>query len=337
VPGGPPLTWVLADDRPGNVNQALAVAEALGWPFVIKSIRYRALARLPNLLLGASALGLTAASRRALVPPWPALVIAAGRRSAPVARWLKGCQPATFLVQLMWPGSARGLDLVVVPRHDGRAEQAGVLRVPGVPHRITPARLAEAAAALAPRLQDLPRPYIACLIGGSSRHRWFTRSDALELASQANALAGKQGGSLLVTTSRRTGAACAAALACAITAPRMLHQYAPGSDNPYLGLLGAADAIVVTADSASMCVEACASGKPVFLFRPAAGAPAKLTRLHRWLEREGYLRPLGAPWPGGCPRPLNPAASVAEAVRARLLGPTGRALGRVVASESQTA
>ena len=54
---------MLADDRPGNVNQALAVAEALGWPFTVKAIRYRTLARLPDLLLGASTLGLTAASR----------------------------------------------------------------------------------------------------------------------------------------------------------------------------------------------------------------------------------------------------------------------------------
>ena len=237
----------------------------------------------------------------------------------------------------MWPGSARGLDLVVVPAHDERAEQAGVLRVAGAPHRITPARLAEAAGALAPRLQGLPRPYIACLIGGSNRHRRFTRGDALELARQANALAREQGGSLLVTTSRRTGEACGAALARAIAAPRLLHQFAPGGDNPYLGLLGAADAVIVTADSASMCVEACGSGKPVFLFRPAAGASAKLARLHRWLEREGHLRPLGAPWPRHCPPPLNPAASVAEAVRARILGPIGGAPGRMVVSESQTA
>ena len=28
-----PRVWMLADDRPGNVNQALGLAEALGEPF----------------------------------------------------------------------------------------------------------------------------------------------------------------------------------------------------------------------------------------------------------------------------------------------------------------
>ena len=327
---------MLADDRPGNVNQALAVAEALGWPFTVKSIAYGALARLPNALLGASLLGLGAASRDALVPPWPELVIAAGRRTAPVARWLKRRQPAALVLQLMWPGSARGHDLVVVPAHDERAEQAGVLGIAGTPHRITPQRLAQAARALAPRLQDLPRPYIACLVGGSTRHTRFTRGDALELARQANTLARGLGGSLLVTTSRRTGEVCAAALARAIARPRLLHEFAPAGDNLYLGLLGAADVIIVTADSASMCAEACGSGKPVFLFRPAAGASAKLTRLHRWLAQAGHLRPLGAPWPQRCPPPLNPAASVAAAIRERLLGPIGAASAAAVASAPRT-
>ena len=32
--------WVLADDRAGNVNQLLGIAEALGWPYERKEIRY---------------------------------------------------------------------------------------------------------------------------------------------------------------------------------------------------------------------------------------------------------------------------------------------------------
>ena len=336
----PPRTWVLADDRPGNVNQALAVAEALAWPFLVKTLRYGPLARLPNGLLGGSVLGLTAAARAGLAPPWPELVIAAGRRTAPVARWLKRRLPAAFLVQLMWPGSARGLDLVAVPAHDDLRARPELLRTQGAPHRITPARLERAAAALAPRLVDLPRPRIACLVGGSNRAVRFTATDAVTLARQASALARSRAGSLLVTTSRRTDDACAAALAGAIDVPRLLHRWSPqsaGPDNPYLGLLGAADAIIVTADSASMCTEACAAGRPVFLFRPAAGASAKLARLHAALEAAGYLRPLGAAaWPERSPPPLDPATAVADAIRARLSGPIGAPTPQAVASAAET-
>jgi len=328
---------VLADERPGNLNQALAVAEALAWPFVVKPLRYGPLARLPNGLLGASLLGLTKATRAALAPPWPELVIAAGRRAAPVARWLKRRHPNAFLVHLMWPGSARELDLVAAPAHDDLTERPGVIRTLGVPHRITPERLDAAAAALAPRLGELPRPRIACLVGGSNRAMRFTPDDALGLARRASALARERGGSLLVTTSRRTGAACTAALARGIAAPHLLHRWSPDpADNPYPGLLGAADAVIVTADSASMCSEACASGRPVFLYRPAGGVSAKLARLHAALEAAGHLRPLGAAWPASRPPPLDPASLVAAAIRARLQGPIGAGDRQAVASAAET-
>ncbi len=263
-------------------------------------------------------------------------MIAAGRRSLPVARWLKRRQPATFLVQLMWPGSTSGLDLLAVPEHDRVADRPGLIRTRGAPHRLTPARLAEAAEALRPRLAALPRPWIACLVGGSNRRVRFTAADALELGRQASTLAGRRGGSLLVTTSRRTGAACTRALAAALEVPHLLHHWSLVGDNPYLGLLGAADAIIVTADSASMCTEASATGKPVFLFRPAAGVSAKLARLQAALEAEGRVRPLGSAWPERCPPPLNPAAAVAEAIRARLPGPISAAARQAVAPAPST-
>ena len=334
---------MLLDDRPGNCNQVLAVAEVLGWPFATKEIGYGPLARLPNWLLGRSLLGLTPAARAVLVPPWPALVIAAGRRSLPVVRWLKRRQPATFLVQLMWPGSARGLDLIAVPAHDRLPEWPQLVRTQGVPHRITAARLAEAAAALAPRLADLPRPWIACLIGGSNRPVPFTRADAAALGRQANALARARAGSLLITSSRRTDARWLPALLGTLEGPRLVHRWTPRtpdrsrdgsfddrpetSDNPYLGLLGAADAIIVTADSASMCTEACATGKPVFLFHPAAGVSTRIARLHAALESQGCLHPLGSAWPERRPPPLNPADAVADAIRARLCATDQRSRG----------
>ncbi|MGH6945647.1 MAG: ELM1/GtrOC1 family putative glycosyltransferase, partial [Geminicoccaceae bacterium] len=169
----PPRTWVLADDRTGNVNQAIGVALALGWPFTVKDIRYRRRALLPNWLLARSATGLCRATSSPLAPPWPDLVIAAGRRSAPIARWLKARHPEAFLVQLMWPGSAADLDLIAVPEHDRVPDLRGLVRTIGAPHRITPAGLAAAAAGFAEHHAELPRPWIACLVGGRRRSFGF--------------------------------------------------------------------------------------------------------------------------------------------------------------------
>ena len=321
------------------------MAEALGWPFATKEIGYGPLARLPNWLLGRSRLGLTPAARAVLVPPWPALVIAAGRRSLPVVRWLKRRQPATFLVQLMWPGSARGLDLIAVPAHDRRPERPQLIRTQGVPHRITAARLTEAAAALAPRLADLPRPWIACLVGGSNRRVPFTRADAAALGRQANALARARAGSLLITSSRRTDARWLPALLAALEGPRLVHRWTPrtsdmsreGSsedrpetvDNPYLGLLGAADAIIVTAEfgldvhgglrDRQACVPVPSGRRGVDPAREAAGRARR-----RELSASARQRLAGAPpaaaEPGHGGRRCDPGEACATDQRSRRAG-----------------
>ncbi|MEM7042204.1 MAG: mitochondrial fission ELM1 family protein [Pseudomonadota bacterium] len=306
---------MLADDRPGNVNQALGLAEALDGPFVIKMVGYGQLARLPNWLLPANLAGLTPATRENLTPPWPDVVIGAGRRTARVGRWIKQRHPSVCLVQLMWPGSSDGFDLIAVPEHDRVPDDPVLMRTLGPPHRLTPERLREAALDIAPKLESLPRPYVACLIGGSSKHVTFTLEDAHSLIEGAMALAAERGGSLLVTTSRRTGAVCTEAVAEALSGPHWLHRWQPDGDNPYLGMLGSADAVVVSADSASMCAEACAPGKPVFLHKPKAGAPEKFEILHRRLRELGCLRRLGEPWFDVASAPPNPAFVVAEAIR----------------------
>lgn len=315
----PPSVWVLADDRPGNANQAIGVAEALAWPFETKRIAYGALARLPNLLLGARLASITPIARRSLQPPWPDLVIAAGRRTLPVARWIRRQRPDVFLVQLMWPGSGRGLDLVVVPEHDDRPLHPDLVTTIGAPHRVTPAVLARARARLAPALAHLPRPFVVGLVGGPSRHAPFLPDDACSLAWAAAGLAMTRGGSVLLATSRRTGQAAEDALEeLDLPAPVWLHRFSSGGENPYFGLLGQADAIFVTADSASMVTEACATGRPVFLVRPAGWRGGKLDRLHRRLERDGHLHDPAGGWPRQVAPPLLPQEDVARVIRQRL-------------------
>lgn len=311
--------WMLADDRPGNVNQALGLAEALGEPFAVKTVGYSQLARLPNWMLPANLAGLTPATRETLTPPWPDLIIGAGRRTARVGRWVKKRHPSVTLVQLMWPGGSDGFDLIAVPEHDRVPDDPVLMRTLGPPHRLTPERLKRSAAEIETRLAELPRPYITCLVGGTSKHVTFTPDDARALIDGAGRLVRERGGSLLVTTSRRTGAACADAIAGELTGPHWLHRWQPDGDNPYLGMLASADAVVVSADSASMCTEACAAGRPVFLHVPEGGAPEKFEILHRRLSEYGCLRPLGAPWFEVEAPPPNPAFAIADAIRAIML------------------
>jgi mitochondrial fission protein ELM1 len=310
--------WVLADDRAGNVSQALGVAEALALPFAVKTIRYDRWAKLPNLLRGAGLIGIEAESRTALVPPWPRLVIAAGRRTAPVARWIKR-QCGARLVQIMDPGGPGrdDFDLIAIPAHDRPRPAANVLEIIGAPHRVGPARLTEEAKRWESAFAALPRPWIAVIVGGATRQRPFPVDMAEDLGRRVAALAAAAHGSVLLTTSRRTGAAQSQALAAALPEPRWLHLYGQPGDNPYFGFLALADAIVVTGDSVSMCCEACAAPAPVFIWSPPGWVAPKHERLHTLLYQRGLARPLDSvadlsPWDR--PR-LDAAGDIAAALR----------------------
>jgi mitochondrial fission protein ELM1 len=236
--------WVLADDRPGNVSQALGVAEALDLPFTVKTIRYNALGKLHNALRSASRVGLEHWSRKAIeVKPPPTLVIAAGRRTAPLARWLKR-RYGSRLVQLMdpgWPGRAR-FDLIAAPLHDDLPAAANVIRTRGACHRATPALLAAEAARWKDRLPDLPRPWTLVSVGGSTATRRFGQADARALIGACRDLPG----SLLVVTSRRTGAEALSALAESLPDNGWLCGWQDRAESPYLALLALADQVVVT-------------------------------------------------------------------------------------------
>lgn len=320
----PPRTWVLADDRAGNVAQALGVAEALGWPFERKDLGYDRWARLPNALRGASLLGVTAAGRAGLAPPWPDLVIAAGRRTAPVARWLRRRNPAARLVQVMdpgWPGRAN-FALIAIPNHDGAAPSDGtILRITGAPHRVTPARLATEAALWQPRLAHLPRPWTAVMVGGSTKSHAFTAEHARLLGEQVARLVAATGGSLLITTSRRTGPDAAAALEPLLPEPRAWFRWGDAGDNPYYGYLALADRIVVTGDSVSMVCEACAAPAPLLIFAPPGMVAAKHARLHAELLAKGLAGRLDAPGAAAAHAPLNAAADVAARIVAMMAAP----------------
>lgn len=326
---GPPLIWVLTDDRAGNVAQALGVAEALarahGRAFTVQEIRYNPLARLPNVMTGASLIGLAPETRMHFGPPWPDLVIAAGRRTAPIARWIKhNAGRKVLLAQIMNPGrrGAGDFDLIALPRHDCAppgGDPPNVLRITGAPHRLTRETLVTAADVWRARVAALARPYIALLVGGATHRKPFPAQAARALAAAASRMAERAGGSLLIATSRRTGPEAERTLMAHIGAPHCAFLWSAGGENPYLGFLALADALIVTGDSVSMCSEACATGAPVYIYAPEDVIAPKHARLHRFLYEAGYARPLeGDIFPGrdsaARPPPLDAAREIADKI-----------------------
>ena len=315
--------WVLADDRAGNNSQSLGVAEALGFETEIKQIRYTKWVKLPNCLRGASTIGIDQASAERLKPPFPDFAIAAGRRAAPVLRWLKKQSGGkTKIIQIMFAGNVgiKDFDLIVLPEHDGcKLIRPNILRVVGAPHRITPERLKSEREKWADAFKDLPVPKIALIVGGATKDKPFTPAMARDLAEKAVAFSKAVGGrSFLVTTSRRTGAEQEKILRETLPDPKYFYGWGDTqNENPYFGFLACADYILVTGDSVSMCSEACAANAPVFIYAPQGSVGKKHALLHCQLYDGGYAQPLDGDANIKEHKPLNAAQVVADEIKRR--------------------
>ncbi len=276
--------WVLAGYRTGEQSQLYALAEALAddlkWYFIVKKIVYHKSSALLALARHRTLWGINKQLSDPLQSPWPDVVIAAGLKSEPVARWIR--QQArldrhrTFLVHIgrTW-ADVRAFDLVITTPQYRVPLYPNVLHNPTTLHRITPSRLENYKKQWIDKVSYLPRPYITVLIGGHSGPYTFRVRDATRLGTQANALAQQCGGSLLITTSARTPAKVIEPLQKTITVPSQIFIWKDNSqENPYMGYLALADALIVTGDSVSMLSEACAIGKPLYIFPFGEGAYA---------------------------------------------------------------
>ncbi len=322
--------WVLDDLRDGGSAQALGIAERLGVPFRRVPLAWNWLGHAAALSRGGSLLGVAGAAARQRLPPQPGaarplLVLSAGRRSAAVALWLKtrlGCR----VVHCLLPGVASLLgglarradyDLLVIPEQEPRADAANVLPVLGTPHRIGPQALRHAAAQWGERLDHLPHPRVALLVGGPVRGADMEPARAHALARSVARVAGGLGGSVLASTSRRTGREASDALAAGLSnVMHLLYRWGEPGENPYLGFLAAADAVVVTGDSVSMLSEACSTSVPVYVALPEL-AGARQRRFLARMTEAGQVRPFRAdvsPWPR---TPLDEAGRVAAEIRNR--------------------
>ncbi|MBR3677150.1 MAG: mitochondrial fission ELM1 family protein [Alphaproteobacteria bacterium] len=265
--------WSLMDDRRGSVGQAKGVLNALNpqeFEIVEKTINYNKFAGLPNWLRGRSLLGLKSESKLQLRAPFPDYVLSISRRTAPVARYIKKHSPHTKIIQLMHPGNTglEDFDLVIVPEHDkNKKSGANIHYIVGCPHRVDDKYLAAARAEWAEKFAKLPKPLTAVIIGGSIKGKPFPPEDVSELCRNIKRLKQKIGGSILITTSRRTGIEAENIIKKELVdLPQYPYFWGSAGDNPYAGFLACADNIVITADSVSMCCESTGTGKPIYLF-----------------------------------------------------------------------
>jgi len=283
--------WAITDAAAGNQRQALALAEKLGLP-----VRHLVLQPRPpwswlspRLALG-GALALYPGQRRLFAAPWPRVAIGCGRAAALFTRQLRSlAQGRCYTVQILDPRIAtRHWDTVIAPRHDG-IHGGNVLTPLGSLNGVDDDWLADGRDSC-PALGDLPQPRVGVLLGGPRKGIPLGDDYARALLRQLLARHQHDGGSLMVLASRRTPPSVIALFRDALqNVPGLVWADHSDGANPYPGVLGWANRLVVTPDSVNMLSEACAVGCSVHTYAPSV-LPKRIALLHAALRDAGLLR-----------------------------------------------
>lgn len=310
---------VVSDGRMGHQRQSEGVAAALGFAHpTVMTLQPKV-----NLKLwGWLPVGMCFGNLDQI--PDADVVIGTGYQVSRVLRMLRG--HGRFVVALQRPSGALGAyDAVALPAHDVSDTTPlppNVVATTGAPNGITKPLLEEEADRWRARLAHLPEPRLAVMIGGPSRHGDLSEDSLRAMLDHALRWAEAQGGSLMISTSRRTGPALTEAARRVLAETPVPHYfYVPmPEDNPYFAFLALSEGVLMTHESVSMASEAATAGVPVYGWGEVGQLPEKFQRFYALLQAQHRW----APWPmDDAPtfrrprQPLNDAALVAGFVQGR--------------------
>ena len=324
-----PRIWLLESEKLGDNAQLRVVADALGLPVESRRVLVKPRYRLGKPFVFASLHHVDREASDPLEAPWPDLVICTGRRISMVALWIR--KQSGGRTKLVLIGKPRRLlsrfDLVVAAAQYDLPERENIQRITLPLMRIGPAELEAEARAWKGRLDGLPRPLCAVLVGGPVRVAVFDANATRRLAEGVSRLAERDGGTVYVVTSRRTQPHVVEALEAALPEGSLLHRFDQGGDNPYRALLAAADRFVVTSDSLSMMAEVARLSRPlaIFLLSPSRWSlgrwlrrPRDLAALPALLFERDLAVPLGDPFREPAGPPPDELSEVASRIRGLL-------------------
>jgi len=279
------MIWALLSGRGGDDALVLAAADACSGELRRFNLRYNFWRELPNSLTGASLR--TVKSGGTFSPPWPDLIIAAGRRSPPVARWIK--QKSGGKAKLVHIGRPRApldwFDLILTTPQYGLADAPNV-------HRMS-----------LPLVSSRPvakeKTHVLAVLGGDSWSARLSDETIDQIAAISRTAAEKMQIPLYAATSPRTTAAQAARFEAALGEDAQIHVWQKSdTDSPYADWLANAAEIVISGDSISILSDAIMTDRPVAVVpvpEPLWLRAAEAIGGKPWLRRGGNLELFAPP------------------------------------------
>ncbi len=267
----PPVVWTLSDGGPGNTTQVRALVDALGWSARALEPPLGTFSRLAFASRGAHLRGLDprGRDRAPLDPPWPDLLIVAGRRVAPVARWIRRASRGHTRVVALGPKAATpadAVDLAVTPRgamlfpHPNRIETERPL--------VRPASSIGAASRWRDRLRAIRGRKLVLLLGSGTERLGLDERGAEALGRLVAESASDLGAALLVSASRHTRRDVFAGCLRGVGEAAFVHHETADQkpeERAWPALLEVGDVFVMAGLGETAIAEICALDKPVFL------------------------------------------------------------------------
>lgn len=290
--------WVINNGVPAYRKQTCGVADAIGVHYIEKQCKLtKPWSLLPASLPFNATKHLTHDSDT-LQPPWPDLIICSGRRTIALALYIKKANKGkTQLIYIQNPKvKLDEFSIIIAPEHD-QLQRENVITTCGAMHNISQPQLEKEGQLFDEQFNQLKRPLIAVMLGGSSgngKNKYeLTAERTITLAQRLCELANTHEGSLVITPSRRTGDNNCEILRKQFAALPNIFFADLNNSNPYLAMLNQADTLLVTDDSVSMVSEACFTGKPVYVMT-LPEYKAKKKRNYQFIQQaieRGMVRP----------------------------------------------
>jgi mitochondrial fission protein ELM1 len=237
----------------------------------------------------------------------------------------------TQLVHLQDPRLSPDLfDALIVPQHDP-ARGDKVITMTGSLNRLTLESIRQS-------MMDLPskwlvrdaKPTVIVMLGGDNRRYKITDEMTVSMAARLKTFAMSEPMRLVLLPSRRTPPTLIPKLLEGLGQEEdqiEVQTVSPDEPNPYPGILGVADTVIVTADSVNMACEAAIIGKPVLIAgwkigadqaaeQNLVGETGRIGAFHQTMIAAGHTAPLGPNLPRAPFTALDEMPDIVE----RLLG-----------------
>lgn len=294
---------ILADDRVGTYSQAIALAKESGLDYEIIFLEYNFFKLIPNLFFSQSLLRLKKSSIKKIntLNYTPKYIISAGRKSAPIAIFLKKIHKfIPKIIQIMRPEiSFNKFDFVIIPEHDEPKAPypKNLILSVGALTKIEKNDNQKNSQDIINQFCNFRKPIIALLIGGNTKKTKFSLKSAQKLINQNLLIAKNMNATLIIANSRRTSSEINNFIKKINEENCIFFDYNEiKENNPFNLILNNSDFFIISGDSVSMISECCSTGKSIFIFDDGKISSKKHQKFHQILIEKKYAKYFNNKW-----------------------------------------